>query len=401
VVAWGNNDYGKATVPSGLNGVVAIAAGYDHNLALRNDGTVVAWGWNGFGQATVPSGLNGVVAIAAGYDHNLALKNDRTVVAWGWNDYGQAMVPVGLNGVVAIAAGAFHSLALKDDGTVVAWGGNSYGQVTVPGGLSSVVAISAGRGHSLAVVAYQDTTPPTVTSVTVDPKLVAVSTSTSPNTVSVSAVADDGSGSGIASMAFTLVDSAGTVTPILGSSFAAASSAGIYKVCATATDLAGNRSDPLCTLLAVYDPSAGFVTGGGWIDSPPGAYVAGPTLSGKASFDFVSKYQKGASIPTGYVEFQLKVANLSFESTANEWMVIAGSKAQYKGTGTVNGAGSYCFMLTAIDGQINGGGGLDKFRIKIWDPATDTVVYDNQMTAADDAMPTTVIGGGSIVIHAQ
>jgi len=35
-------------------------------------------------------------------------------------------------------------------------------------------------------------------------------------------------------------------------------------------------------------------------------------------------------------------------------------------------------MLTAIDGQVNGGGGVDKFRIKIWDSATGQVIYDNQ-----------------------
>lgn len=48
---------------------------------------------------------------------------------------------------------------------------------------------------------------------------------------------------------------------------------------------------------------------------------------------------------------------------------------------------------------VNGGGGTDKFRIKIWDKATGQVVYDNQMNAGDDADPTTVIGGRSIIIH--
>ena len=151
VVAWGNNDYGQATVPSGLSGVVAIAAGYYHSLALKSDGTVVAWGDNDFGEATVPSGLSGVVAIAAGGYHSLALKSDGTVVAWGDNYYGEATVPSGLSGVVAIAAGFYHSLALKSDGTVMAWGNNDYGQATVPSGLSGVVAIAAGVYHSLAL----------------------------------------------------------------------------------------------------------------------------------------------------------------------------------------------------------------------------------------------------------
>ncbi|HUG16876.1 MAG TPA: hypothetical protein VMM78_17850, partial [Thermomicrobiales bacterium] len=59
----------------------------------------------------------------------------------------------------------------------------------------------------------------------------------------------------------------------------------------------------------------------------------------------------------------------------------------------------YGFMLTAIDGQVNGGGGTDTFRIKIWDLATGDIVYDNQLGDSDDADATTKLGGGSIVIH--
>jgi hypothetical protein len=58
-------------------------------------------------------------------------------------------------------------------------------------------------------------------------------------------------------------------------------------------------------------------------------------------------------------------------------------------------------MLTAIDGQISGGGGTDKFRIKIWNIGTGATVYDNQMSLPDDATPTTLLGGGSINIQAK
>ena len=37
----------------------------------------------------------------------------------------------------------------------------------------------------------------------------------------------------------------------------------------------------------------------------------------------------------------------------------------------------------------------------IWNNASGTVVYDNQMGASDTADPTMAIGGGDIVIHAQ
>ena len=151
VVAWGRNSSGQTTVPAGLSGVVAIAAGYIHTVALKQDGTVVAWGYNMEGQTRVPAGLSGVVAIAAGLGHTVALKQDGTVVAWGDNRDRQTTVPAGLSGVVAIAAGDYHTVALKQDGTVVAWGGNSDGQTTVPAGLSGVVALAAGGWHTVAL----------------------------------------------------------------------------------------------------------------------------------------------------------------------------------------------------------------------------------------------------------
>lgn len=164
------------------------------------------------------------------------------------------------------------------------------------------------------------------------------------------------------------------------------------------TDVFGNVGAELCVLAVWYDPSAGFVTGGGWITSPSGAYNPSPSLTGRANFGFVSKYQKGNSVPSGNTEFQFNAANVSFKSTSMDWLVVAGARAQFKGVGTLNGVGGYSFMLTAIDGQIAGGGGTDKFRMKIW-AAVGGLVYDNMLNAPDSSDPTTVLGGGNIMIH--
>lgn len=176
---------------------------------------------------------------------------------------------------------------------------------------------------------------------------------------------------------------------------------GVYRVSLSLQNLLGEEAgSALFEFLVAFDPEGGFVTGGGWIDSPEGAYVPDPALVGKASFGFVSKYKKGTTIPTGETEFQFKVADLNFHSDVYDWLVVAGARAQFKGTGTINGLGHYGFMLTAIDGEVNGGGGVDRFRVKIWDKdSADEIVYDNQMEAAEDAEPATEIGGGSIVIH--
>ncbi|MGE0131109.1 MAG: HYR domain-containing protein [Blastocatellales bacterium] len=174
---------------------------------------------------------------------------------------------------------------------------------------------------------------------------------------------------------------------------------GVYVVTLTVTDDDNGSGQSIFQYIVVYDPNSGFVTGGGWINSPAGAYTPDPSLTGKANFGFVSKYQNGASVPTGNTEFQFKAGNLNFKSTAYEWLVVAGKKAQYKGSGKINGAGDYRFMLTVIDGQQPGGGGQDKFRIRIWNNQGGGLVYDNQMSMPDNDDPTTVLGGGSIVIH--
>ncbi len=50
---------------------------------------------------------------------------------------------------------------------------------------------------------------------------------------------------------------------------------------------------------------------------------------------------------------------MNFHSSEYQWLVVAGAKAQFKGTGTINGSygsantSGYGFILTAIDGKLN------------------------------------------------
>ncbi len=172
-----------APVP-GLTGVVQIAAGYQHILALKSDGTVWAWGYNFFrelGDGTQTSratpiqvpGLTGITQVSASYYDSMALGSDGSVWAWGHNGFGELgdgtttnrPTPVklpGLAGVKQISAGFEHGLAVKTDGTVWAWGNNAFGQlgvgtttnhaspVQVPG-LTGVTQVAAGQTHSLAI----------------------------------------------------------------------------------------------------------------------------------------------------------------------------------------------------------------------------------------------------------
>ncbi len=198
--------------------------------------------------------------------------------------------------------------------------------------------------------------------------------------------------------------SAATIVETNGSGTATAThtytAAGVYTLVLTITDKDGGSGTCTYQYVVVFETGS-FVTGGGWINSPPGAYTANPALTGKATFGFVSKYQKGSTTVIGNTEFQFVAGNLNFKSSSYDpaSLVIAGAKAMYSGSGTINGAGDYGFRVSAIDGDVNGGGGVDKFRIKIWNKATSAVVYDNQLGGGDFADPTTAIAGGNIVIH--
>jgi parallel beta-helix repeat protein len=177
--------------------------------------------------------------------------------------------------------------------------------------------------------------------------------------------------------------------------------AGVYTVTLTVTDKANESDTDGFEFVVVYDPSGGFVTGGGWIYSPAGALLDSDA-EGKASFGFVAKYKKGATVPQGNTEFRFQAGDFRFKSSSYEWLVIAGSKAKFKGQGFIDGVGEgFKFMLTAVDGS--SGAGYDRFRIKIWQEEADSelVVYDNKRGEDDDAEldDTTIIGGGSIVIH--
>lgn len=176
--------------------------------------------------------------------------------------------------------------------------------------------------------------------------------------------------------------------------------AGIYTVRVTVSDGDGGV-DSETVAIVVVDPGAGFVTGGGTIDSPAGAVMAEPSLAGRASFGVVAKYHKHGSVPAGNVELGLHPKGFRFRSTAFEWLVVAGDRAQLRGTGTVDGGGSYGFLLTVRDDG-SGLGSADALRLKVWNRlAGDALVYDNNPGAPDDidtADPLPV-ATGSIVVH--
>ena len=141
-------------IQASIGDVRAVSAGGENSMALKTDSTVWAWGLNDKGQfgngATSGSNpnptpvqvlsLSGITKISAGWEHCLALDNNGIIWAWGGNYYGQLgdgttsakttpfQVP-GLSNIVSIAASEHHSMALENNGKVWVWGYNSNGQI--------------------------------------------------------------------------------------------------------------------------------------------------------------------------------------------------------------------------------------------------------------------------------
>ena len=112
--------------------------------------------------------------------------------------------------------------------------------------------------------------------------------------------------------------------------------------------------------------------------------------------------RRARTVPTGETEFNFQVGNFNFHSEAYSWLVVSGYKAQYKGTGSVNGVSGYDFTLTAYDGDITGGGGVGQ----VPDPDHEDQRRQPSSSTTGTASPTDMdtadpqaIAGGSIVIH--
>jgi hypothetical protein len=267
------------------------------------------------------------------------------------------------------------------------------------------ITVDGSAGNDQLVV--QGTPPGPLTARHIAPTVGAITAPSAPvaltTAVSVSAPFSELDGSGVTAV-WAWGDgttSAGTVTQtgtsgsVSGSHPYAAD--GVYTVTLTVTNPNQQSGQSVFQYVVVYNPSAGFTTGSGSIISPAGAYAANPLLTGQANFGLNARYHSGATVPTGNTDFRFPAANLTFQSTSYDWLVITTSQAQYQGSGTINGAGNYGFLVTAQD---NGGHGADLFRLKIWDKSNNNaVVYDTQPGAATTAGPTTALGGGRIQVH--
>jgi hypothetical protein len=198
-------------------------------------------------------------------------------------------------------------------------------------------------------------------------------------------------GNGVTSMGdVTEANGMGTVT---GSIVYAAP--GIYQVSVTVTDQRGaSGSATAVPGVIVITLIVGGIIGSGVLSGPP-FMVATASPAGQVQFRLAAKYAGNQTVPQGQTVLQFTATHQTFRSTSLDWLVVSGGTAWYDGTGTINGAGSYGFLVAAHAG----GSGAGKLRIRIWNESSGKVDYDTQPGAPFGAAPTTPIGRGRISLR--
>jgi hypothetical protein len=189
---------------------------------------------------------------------------------------------------------------------------------------------------------------------------------------------------------------------------------GVFTISLLIKDICGQTAQESFDYIVIVDPNGAFVTGGGYLMSPKGAFVGDESISGKAHFAFVAKYKKDkkgkedkdhdshndySKMPHGVTVFYLKEAKIKFKSKSVDWLMVNGNVAMYQGTGKIKkDPTDYRYQVSVIDDG-HGKKAEDKYRFQLWDIASGALVYDNQLGDGANANATQVIDRGAIVIH--
>jgi len=183
-----------------------------------------------------------------------------------------------------------------------------------------------------------------------------------------------------------------------------------YTITTTCTDASGNVVVKTSTVFVPLNQKGGpftvFTNQNSFVSprmtGAPAALSAGrtinPLIMGVVNFDFSAKPTAvTAKNPKNENLVNFILGNLEFSALNYDFRALSGARTQFKGYGKLNNEAGYKYLLTVIDGQAPKGGGVDKFRIKIWNDQTGEVIFDNQLGDDDDADPTTPVGDGKSI----
>jgi fibronectin type 3 domain-containing protein len=277
--------------------------------------------------------------------------------------------------------------------------------------LAGYATDNADNSQTTNLMVKVDQTAPEVSNIGFDTNPVSINTS-----VVLSAnVADTTSGVAGAEYYLGIDPGAGNGTPmnISGTSAAAAipsfANAGMYTFYVRALDNAGNWSQPMPITLDVYNPTAGYTAGHGFIEPNGDTSIPGDTLPAvtgnnvRATIDFSVKYNDvNATFPEGVSTFTWgsgnckKADNTCFVVNMDDlsWLVVPGDDtATFQGLASLslNGQslGSGYVMRVSVASLASG----DHYLLQVYQPASNPDIDNPIYQASGDLV------GGSVRLH--
>ncbi len=142
-------------------------------------------------------------------------------------------------------------------------------------------------------------------------------------------------------------------------------SAGVSTVSVDVSDYCDHATG-VFQFVVIYDPNAGFVTGGGWINPPlrwlPAPCRARRTSASSRSTRRAPTFRKVRPNSSSRRETSTSTAP---RTTPGAWSSPAAGRRRTGAPAPSTGVPGYRFLLIAYDGNQPGGDGIDRFRIKI------------------------------------
>ena len=135
--------------------------------------------------------------------------------------------------------------------------------------------------------------------------------------------------------------------------------------------------------------AANHININGYFNSDAGYYLPDLSTSGQFSLNINIKEKYPNVFQADNVQMKFPAANLIFNGSEVEYLLVDQNQITIRGSGTIKGSGNYEYLITAYDGGVIPND--DKVKVALWEKSNEEIIYSNPVL--------TSLNEGAIVVH--